>query len=146
MKTLIRRRVLRRLIWVCTICLCPKNGTLGLYGLIIVMTVKQRGAAQQIQQYDLCTQRRLRSTLASAQSDQSLWKTLGLWLFPEHTAKTVQTERMRKLIWSISRCTGHFCLVLSWRCSKAFYPFSSLFKRRGRDRLMDRQVANVIFQ
>ena len=33
MKTLIRRRVLWRLIWVCTVCLCPKNGTLGLYGL-----------------------------------------------------------------------------------------------------------------
>ena len=32
-KTLIRRRVLRRLIWVCTVCLCPKNGALGLYGL-----------------------------------------------------------------------------------------------------------------
>ena len=32
-KTLIRRRVLRRLIWVCTVCLCPKNRTLGLYGL-----------------------------------------------------------------------------------------------------------------
>ena len=26
MKTLIRRRILRRLIWVCTVCLCPKNG------------------------------------------------------------------------------------------------------------------------
>ena len=34
MTTLIRRRVLRRLIWVCTLSLCPKNGTLGLYGLI----------------------------------------------------------------------------------------------------------------
>ena len=34
-KTLIRRRVLRRLIWVCTVCLhvCSKNGTLGLYEL-----------------------------------------------------------------------------------------------------------------
>ena len=30
MKTLIRHRVL---IWVCAVCLCPKNGTLGLYGL-----------------------------------------------------------------------------------------------------------------
>ena len=30
----IRRRVLWHLIWVCTVCLCPKNGTLGLYGLI----------------------------------------------------------------------------------------------------------------
>ena len=27
------RRVQPRLIWVCTVCLCPKNGTLGLYGL-----------------------------------------------------------------------------------------------------------------
>ena len=32
-KTLIRRLVLRRVICVCTVCLCPKNGTLGLYGL-----------------------------------------------------------------------------------------------------------------
>ena len=34
LKTLIRRRVLQRLIWVCTVCLCPKKGTLGLNGLI----------------------------------------------------------------------------------------------------------------
>ena len=27
--TLIRRRVLRRLIWVCTVCQCPIYGTLG---------------------------------------------------------------------------------------------------------------------
>ena len=33
MKTLIRRRVLRRLIWVCTVCLCTKNWTLGKKGL-----------------------------------------------------------------------------------------------------------------
>ena len=33
MKALIRRRVLWRLIWVCTVCLCPENGMLGLYGL-----------------------------------------------------------------------------------------------------------------
>ena len=32
-ETLIRRRVLRRLVWVCTICLCPTKRTLGLYGL-----------------------------------------------------------------------------------------------------------------
>ena len=31
-KTLIRRRVLWRLIWVCTVCLCPKNRAIGLYG------------------------------------------------------------------------------------------------------------------
>ena len=29
-ETLIRRRVLRRLIWVCTVCLCPTKKTLGL--------------------------------------------------------------------------------------------------------------------
>ena len=31
--TLIRRRVLRRLIWVYTVCQCPVYGTLGLYAL-----------------------------------------------------------------------------------------------------------------
>ena len=30
---LIRCCILRRLIWVCTVCLYPKNGMLGLYGL-----------------------------------------------------------------------------------------------------------------
>ena len=33
-KTLIRCRVLLHLVWVCTVCLCPKNETLGLNGLI----------------------------------------------------------------------------------------------------------------
>ena len=33
MDTLIRRRVLRRLIWVCTVCLCPTKRTPCLYGL-----------------------------------------------------------------------------------------------------------------
>ena len=32
-ETLIRRRVLRRLIWVCTVCLCPTKRTLVLYGV-----------------------------------------------------------------------------------------------------------------
>ena len=32
-KNLIRCRVLRRLIWFCTVCLCPTKRTLGLYGL-----------------------------------------------------------------------------------------------------------------
>ena len=32
-ETLIRRHVLWRLIWVCTVCLCPTKMTLGLYGL-----------------------------------------------------------------------------------------------------------------
>ena len=37
MKTLIRCRALWRLTWVCTVCLCPKNGTLGLYRLTDVI-------------------------------------------------------------------------------------------------------------
>ena len=32
METLIRSRVKRGLIWVCTVCLCPTKRTLGLYG------------------------------------------------------------------------------------------------------------------
>ena len=36
--TLTRCRVLRRLIWVYTVCLCPKNGTPGLYWLTICMS------------------------------------------------------------------------------------------------------------
>ena len=33
MQTLIRRRIRRRLIWVCTVGLCPINGTLGIIEL-----------------------------------------------------------------------------------------------------------------
>ena len=40
MKTLIRRRVRRRLIWVFTVCLCPINGTQGLYGLTDFLKIR----------------------------------------------------------------------------------------------------------
>ena len=33
MENLIKRRVLRRLIWYCTVCRCSTKRTLGLYGL-----------------------------------------------------------------------------------------------------------------
>ena len=33
-KNLIRRHILRRLIWFCTVCRCPTKRVLGLYGLI----------------------------------------------------------------------------------------------------------------
>ena len=36
-ENLIRRRILRRLIWFCTVCLCPTKRTLGLYGFIWTM-------------------------------------------------------------------------------------------------------------
>ena len=32
-ETLIKGNILRHLIWVCTVCLCPTKWTLGLYGL-----------------------------------------------------------------------------------------------------------------
>ena len=32
-ETLIRRRVMRRMVWVCIVCLCPTKRTLCLYGL-----------------------------------------------------------------------------------------------------------------
>ena len=36
-KTLIRRHVLWRLIWVCTVCQCPTKRMLGLYGLSMII-------------------------------------------------------------------------------------------------------------
>ena len=57
--------------------------------------------AQQNQQNDLCAQWRLRSTWASAQSDQSLCcpheETLGPWLSLESSAKIDQTGEMPRL-------------------------------------------------
>ena len=40
--TLIRRRILRRLIWVCTVCLCPIKRTLGLCGYFVLMCFQSR--------------------------------------------------------------------------------------------------------
>ena len=98
-KTLIRPRVLRRLIWVCTVCLGPKNGTAGLYGLILQLLViyppptvnwgleKKWVTYMEWPTWNLrlylsrdmtkptkwvCAQRRLWSAWASAQSYQSL--------------------------------------------------------------------------
>ena len=42
MEILIRGRVLRHLIWVCTICLCPTKRTLGLYGLKVNWILKHK--------------------------------------------------------------------------------------------------------
>ena len=36
---LIRHSILRPLIWVCTVCLCPTKRPLGLYGLVIVSVI-----------------------------------------------------------------------------------------------------------
>ena len=37
---LIRRHVLRRLFWFCTVCLCPTNKTLGLYGWVKLLITR----------------------------------------------------------------------------------------------------------
>ena len=42
-QTLIRRRVLWHLIWVCIVCLCPKKGTPGIYGLIRLLRQQHLG-------------------------------------------------------------------------------------------------------
>ena len=42
-RPLIRRCVLRRLIWVCTVCLGPKKGKLGLYGLSSIVNIHHWG-------------------------------------------------------------------------------------------------------
>ena len=39
METLIRRHIMWRLIWVCTVCLCPSNGFLGKNGLKLLLFV-----------------------------------------------------------------------------------------------------------
>ena len=75
------------------------------------------GAARQNQQNGKCTQRRLRSTWASPQSDQSslfawrkLWSLATHWV---HSEDSYQTGRMPRLIWVFA---GHkvILLVLSW--------------------------------
>ena len=65
----------------------------------------------------LCAQRRLRSTWASAQSDQSslsVWRKLGsLATHWAHSEDSDQTGRMPSLIWVFARGTARL-LVLSW--------------------------------
>ena len=40
---LIRRRLMRRLTWVCSVCLCPINGTLGFIGLKKKLIFTEKG-------------------------------------------------------------------------------------------------------
>ena len=73
----------------------------------------------QNQQNDMCTQRRLRSAWASAQSDQNLHclheEALGPWLSLERTAKNDQTGWMPRLIWVFTGRTGHIVgFVMFW--------------------------------
>ena len=48
---MIRRRILWRLIWVCTVCLCPTKRTLGLYGLKILKNTADEEKASKITQH-----------------------------------------------------------------------------------------------
>ena len=80
---------------------------------------KKRATSWQNQQNDLCTQQRLKSSWASAQSDQSLRclheETLGPQLLIECTVKPVQTEQMPRLLCVFTGCTDHFF----WFCHEA---------------------------
>ena len=42
-ENLIRRRILWRLIWFCTVCGCPSKRTLGLFGVMSLLTEKRDG-------------------------------------------------------------------------------------------------------
>ena len=53
MEILIRHCVLRCLVWVCTVCLCPTKRTLGLYGLNNTSTTTELTAAEVIGEGDL---------------------------------------------------------------------------------------------
>ena len=74
-------------------------------------------ASWQNEQND-CTQWRLRSAWASAQTDHLRCpheESLGPKLPIEHTAKTDQTGRMPRLIWVFAGCTCHFVgFVMLW--------------------------------
>ena len=76
-------------------------------------------ASWQNQQYGICTQRRLRSAWASAQSDQSSLCAHLLAKDPSflhaHSEDSDQTGRMPKLIWVFAGRTCHFC----WFCYEA---------------------------
>ena len=73
----------------------------------------------QNQQTGMCSQRRLRSAWASAQSDQSLHcpheESLGPQLPIKCTAKTDQTGRMPRLIWVFAGRTCHFVGFVTMR-------------------------------
>ena len=76
----------------------------------------------------LCTQRRLRLTWASAQSDQSLlsaWRNLGPWATRwAHSEDSYQTGRMPRLIWVVA---GHTAILLVLSCHGLIMAFCLKF-------------------
>ena len=105
-----------------TVCLGLLYGTLGTGMLIwqedpggdeeLQPMYLKWAAAWQNQQNDLCTQRRLRSAWASAQSDQSsvsAWRKLGsLATYWAYSKDSDQTGQMPRLIWVFAGRTGQF--------------------------------------
>ena len=95
-------------------------------------------ASWQNQQNGLCAQWRLRTTRASAQSDQSLHCAL-LWVAKDTVL--LQADSKDRLIWLFAGHTGHFIgFVMRWlkyreadardlaqqQCSKDYYPYSKM--------------------
>ena len=62
----------------------------------------------QNQQNDLCSQRILRSALASEPSLYAQWVTKGPGLLRADSEDSDQTGQMPRLIWDFAGCTGHF--------------------------------------
>ena len=118
MKTLIRCCLLRYLIWVCTVCLCPKNGMLGLYGLIALHLSSDMTKPRKW----MCAQRRLRSAWASAQSDQSSlcaqWVAKDPMFLHADSEDSDQTGRMPRQIWVFA---GRTLILLVLSCRGSFH-------------------------
>ena len=77
-----------------------------------VVSILNLAAAWQNQHNDLCTQRRLRLSWASTQSDQGLFcppeATVGPRLPTEHTSNTLIRQRMQRLVWVFAGRKCHF--------------------------------------
>ena len=80
-QTLVGRRDLRRLIWVCTVCLCPKNGTLG-FNLTRCWMIKTAQSRQSCHKHQLQLYVQFMYSLLIEMS--SLWPS---FTFYTHTCK-----------------------------------------------------------
>ena len=92
-------------------CLMYKCSLFTMWLSQLIKMIKLIAAFWQNQQIGMCSQRRLRSAWASAQSDQSLrcaLSGLGIQAFFKWTAKTDQTGWMPGLIWVFAGRTCHF--------------------------------------
>ena len=73
---------MRRLMWICAVCLCTTKRTLGLYGLnnanamYIVTRGLQIGMDLDVRPYLMCARRE--------GSDEAVWMRKLIWVFTDH--------------------------------------------------------------